>query len=273
MFVAGRYLSKALDGRIERYVVILPPGYDPAGSRRYPVLYWLHDAFGDSRSLLSRGIAGKLREEMRAGRVAPFVIACPEGEDYWFTNSFDGELRYADLVSDEFRHFVEERFLVRTDRAGRAISGISMGGFGALHAAQRHPELYGSVSILSGTVMKIGPEVIEGVPWFIRTHARRAFGSGPRENNLRDNDPYTLFDRDPTLAKRLPPVLIHCGTDDDYHLDAPAQLLADRLRKDGASVELVLGPGDHEWDYWGEVFPHLVSFHSRYWTTENKGTR
>ena len=263
-FVEDQIRSSLLDDTWERYVVILPPGYDERKEPAYPVLYWLHDAFGNESSLVTRRIADRLRERMQEGKLAPMVIVCPAGRGWWYTNSFDRSMLFADFLATELPREIEAKYRVRKDRRGRAISGISMGGFGAIHQALVHPELWGSASSISGALQEMHGTRIEDFPWIIRGQTRRIFGTGPQANNLAENDTVTVFESDPTLPKRLPPILLLAGTEDQHRLDDAAARLGERMKARNADVILELSPGRHDWDYWESAMLRAAQFHSRH---------
>ena len=88
------------------------------------------------------------------GELKDFLIATPDGGASFYINSKDGKDRYEDFLLQEFFPFIEKRYRVEPGRGHRAIAGISMGGYGALHLAFRHPQLFVSTSAHSAALMK-----------------------------------------------------------------------------------------------------------------------
>ena len=74
-----------------RALVLTPPSYDREPARRYPVLYFLHDAWGDEGSLRSHGVAAELRRRMADGRLPEFLVVAPGARGSWFSDSYDGK--------------------------------------------------------------------------------------------------------------------------------------------------------------------------------------
>ena len=82
-------------------------------------------------------------------KIGDFLIVAPEGKATFYINSADKKVLYSDFFLHEFLPSIEKKYSIRKDRKNRAISGVSMGGYGALRFAFAHPELFGSVSAQS----------------------------------------------------------------------------------------------------------------------------
>jgi S-formylglutathione hydrolase FrmB len=126
-----------------------PPGPDSAA---IPVLYFLHGNPGNAGDAFRHGLAKILDEQLEAG-YPPFVVACPDGngENYWDTewaDSADG----SDLVESRLLKAVVPAVegTHRRAAAQRAIAGFSMGGYGAMNIALRHPDLFGQIVSIAG---------------------------------------------------------------------------------------------------------------------------
>jgi len=133
--------------------IYLPTGYDPLGTRRYPVVYYLHGAFGDYNTNLSV-IKSVLDTEIGSGRIQPLIAALPSGSagafggSMWANSTLYG--RFEDYLVTDVRQFVEGNYRVVAARSKRSIVGHSMGGMGSFNAAFRHAELYCAAASLSG---------------------------------------------------------------------------------------------------------------------------
>src|SRR6202171_2603206 len=136
--------SKIL-GHPVAYCVLLPPSYDTEKSRRFPILYLLH-GLGDNEQMLIHSGGFILVEDLwERNYIGDFIIVTPDGGSSFYINSHDGHRRYEDFFLREFMPQIEKRYRTQTGRASRGIAGISMGGYGALHLAFRHPQLFGSL--------------------------------------------------------------------------------------------------------------------------------
>ncbi len=149
----GRIDCSSLDSRIlkrpVRYCVQVPPSYDKTDATsqpsRYPVLYFLHGLNDDEQSFFKTGGWTLIEDLRQRGSIGDFLIVAPEGRNSFYINSADGKVRYSDFFLREFIPYIEKKYRVVPDRAGRAVSGISMGGYGALRLGFANPQLFGAV--------------------------------------------------------------------------------------------------------------------------------
>lgn len=130
--------------------VLTPEGFDPT-TDHLPVLWLLHGGFGSEDDWTVAGNA----EAATAG-LDMIVVMPAGGTGGWYTDwkrpTGEGPQRWATHHLDELRPWIEEHYSTRTDRDGRAVAGLSMGGFGAMHYAFLHPELFGFAASFSGAV-------------------------------------------------------------------------------------------------------------------------
>ena len=190
----GRIDCNALQSHIlsetVHYCVMLPPDYDAATAghspRRYPVLYFLH-GLGDNEQTLFKGGGWDLIQDLRQkGQISDFLIVAPEGRRSFYINSADGRVRYSDFFIREFIPYLESHYSIRRERSARAISGFSMGGYGALRFAFAHPELFSSVSAQSAALIAEPPQQAESGPLGV------AFGNPIDVRHWDQNSPFVL---------------------------------------------------------------------------------
>src|SRR6516164_9340741 len=129
-----------------RYCAYLPASFDTDKSKHYPVLYYLHGLGDNEQSLLNTGGWDLIEDLRRTGKVGDFVVLAPNGGHTFFMNSADGKIRYEDFLTKEFMPQMEKKYRVASTRAKRGVTGVSMGGFGALRLAFKYPEQIGAVS-------------------------------------------------------------------------------------------------------------------------------
>ena len=266
----SRIDCNALNSRILKhevhYCVYLPASYDAGAARHpaqsYPVLYFLHGLGDNERTLFNSGGWTLLDDLCRQHKMGEFLIVAPEGGRTFYINSADGSVRYSDFFLQEFIPLIETKYRISKGRSNRAISGISMGGYGALHLAFRHPELFGSASAHSAALiekppmMNVGNSPEAGV-FRIFGHV---FGT-PFDRAFWDrNNPLTLA-RTADLGRQK--IYFDCGTEDDYGFNAGAQALHDVLASRHIAHEFHLYPGGHNWVYFAEHLPALLQFHFR----------
>ncbi|GHF35303.1 hypothetical protein GCM10010359_42300 [Streptomyces morookaense] len=128
--------------------ILLPDDYATAPAKRYPVLYLLHGASDDPAN------PGLAYPALTATQKMITVI--PDGgRRGWYTdwrdqNTAAGAQKWETFHINQVLPFIDANLRTVADKKGRAVAGISMGGFGALHYAQRHPALFSQVASLSG---------------------------------------------------------------------------------------------------------------------------
>jgi S-formylglutathione hydrolase FrmB len=235
-----------------------PPSYETEPSRRFPVLYFLHDAQGDEGVLWREKVADTLFEAMRAGNLPELLLVAPRGNGSWFVDSYNGASRYAAFLSEDLVPFIESRYRVLPDRASRAAAGISMGGYGAIRWGLARPDLFTAVAGLSPAVQQLDLAGVQALPFFIRPSLTRVFGRTGRANNLRANDLYDMLLSNPDLGARAPEVLVRCGTEDKYRLAEIAGFFSKYLDAMGVVHTVTLESGVHDWPYWRQAFPALA---------------
>src|ERR1700733_4019955 len=153
--------SKILNRRVP-YCIVLPPSFDANKAQHFPILYFFH-GLGDNEQFFVHSGAWNLAEDMRdTGELKEFLIATPDARSTFYINARDGKERYEDFLVQEFFPYIESRYRATPGRAHRAISGISMGGYGALHLAFRHPQLFSSVSAHSAALINKLPTFLAG---------------------------------------------------------------------------------------------------------------
>ncbi len=135
--------------------ILLPEGFD--GDVPLPVLYLLHGGVAAYESDWTGWTDKGAAEAVTAG--LPLIVVMPDGGPAgWYSDWLHdndntvGPQQWETYHLAELRPWVETTFRTRTDRAGRTIAGLSMGGFGALKYAARHNELFGFAAAFSGGV-------------------------------------------------------------------------------------------------------------------------
>src|SRR2546421_8496491 len=158
-------LNSRILKQIVHYCVYLPATYDSGATEhppaRYPVLYFLHGLGDNERTLFNSGGWTLLDDLRKQHRMGDFLIVAPEGWRSFYVNSADGRFRYSDFFLQEFMPHIEGKYRIRKSRAARAISGISMGGYGALRFAFAHPELFSAVSAQSAALITETPKQLD----------------------------------------------------------------------------------------------------------------
>ncbi|MGE5327566.1 MAG: alpha/beta hydrolase [Deltaproteobacteria bacterium] len=243
------------------YCALLPPSYDTAKTKKYPVLYYLHGLGDNQQMFLHAGGLNMVEDEWERGEIGEFVLVTPEGGRTFYINSRDGRERYEDFFLREFMPYIESHYRIERGRKFRGIAGISMGGYGALHLAFRHPGLFASVSAGSAAIIEDLPNVkLQGSQ---QAAVGRIFG-GAFGNPV---DPAFVARESPlTLARTLRPaglkIYFDCGDKDDYGFERGAAALDKILTARHIPHEYHLYPGGHNWMYFAGHIPASLEFHS-----------
>jgi S-formylglutathione hydrolase FrmB len=252
-------MHSAILGRQVAYCAILPPSYDAQSTRRYPVLYFLHGLGENEQILIAAGGLSLVEELWEQKQLGEFLIVTPAAGSSFYINSRDGRTRYEDFMVQEFLPFIEKHYRARTGRASRGISGVSMGGYGALHLAFRHPDLFGSVATHSAALIEKLPSDIGDNPGIGRL-LERPFGSPPDPAFWDRESPITIA-RTANLAGLA--IYFDCGAQDDLGLDTGNGALDRVLTARHIAHEFHLYPGGHNWEYFAAHLPASLEFESR----------
>ena len=255
--------------QVVHYCVYLPAGYDAGATqqppKRYPVLYFLHGLGDNERTLFNSG-GWTLLDDLRSQhKMGDFLIVAPEGRRSFYINSADGSVRYSDFFLREFLPQIESKYRIRPGRAGRAISGISMGGYGALRFAFAHPELFSAVSAQSAALITESPQELDAAS---RSGAPLAgvlgavFGNPINVPHWNENSPFVL-------ARKMPPpcdswrFISTVARTTTTASKKARRLLHDELQKEAVKHEYHAYPGDHSLTYFLSHFAEVMEFHSK----------
>jgi putative tributyrin esterase len=255
--------------QVVRYCVYLPASYDEGAAahpaKRYPILYFLHGLGDNEQTLFNSGGWTLLDDLRKQGKMGDFLIVAPDGRRSFYINSSDGTVRYNDFFFQEFMQHIEGKYRVRSGRAGRAISGISMGGYGALRFAFAHPELFSAASAQSAALITESPQELNAAS---RTGAPLAgvlsavFGKPIDVPHWNANNIFRLAQENAVPLHRQA-IYFNCGQDDNYGFEKGAATLHEELQKKGIKHEYHAYPGDHSLSYFLAHFAEVMEFHSR----------
>jgi S-formylglutathione hydrolase FrmB len=260
--------------QIVHYCVLLPASYDSASAKsaKYPVLYFLH-GLGENEQTLFKTGGWNLAEDLRQQhKIGDFLIVTPEAKASFYINSADGKVAYSDFFLHEFMPYIEAGFRIRRGRRWRAVTGISMGGYGALRLAFAYPEIFSSVSAQSAALMTASPQELNttmrsGTP--LGRLLAPVFGNPISIAHWIDNDPLALAKKNRVAISKLA-IYFNCGRDDEYQFEHGAEALHRQLDSEGINHEFHLYPGDHSAPYFLAHLGEVMQFHSREFQSARK---
>lgn len=249
--------------RAVRYCVMLPSDYESNLKTKYPILYFLHGLGENEQTLLQSGGWGLVEDLRRDHKVGEFLMVAPEGRGSFFINSADGHDRYGDFFLTEFLPFIETKYRVVRERQSRGITGLSMGGYGALRFAFAHPELFGSVSAQSPALMTESPRELDGDLRDAGPLAKllgNVFGNPINVAHWNQNNPFLLA-RKNQAQLRTQAIYINCGQQDAYGFAASAEQMHKQLLAEKVRHEFHLYPGGHNAEYFLSHLGETIEFH------------
>jgi enterochelin esterase-like enzyme len=249
-----------------RYCAYLPASYSTpkAKYRKYPILYSFHGLGGTQQTMALDGEWTVLQDLRRQNKVGEFLVVTPEAWDTFYINSRDGSTRYGDFLVQEFIPFIERTYRVKGTRATRGLTGVSMGGYGALRLAFAHPELFGSVSTHSAAILRERPQNISAIlpPGRLAAEELTKVFGDPIDKRMWDlNSPYVLARKNSAELMSMK-IYFDCGTEDDYGFYRGATELDQTLRSLNIPHEFHLYPGGHTGAY---VLAHRVESFQFHW--------
>jgi putative tributyrin esterase len=227
-----------------QYRTIVPANIAP--NQKLPVLYLLH------------GGGGGFRDWSNYSDVAHFaqqglILVMPEGNSSYYTNSVDHpQDRYEDYIVHDLIADVEHRFPAASGRPNRAIAGVSMGGFGAVVLALKHPDLFTFAGGLSSALdVPSRPFSIKRVGQY-RQHGA-IFGPWGSQSR-RESDPFLLVRS--AVPAQAPYLFLTCG--DQEGLWSSNRRFATMLESRHFPYEFHTVPGGHDWNQWNCNVPALM---------------
>ena len=243
-FATINYYSHALD-KASSFNVIFPDS--PDARRPWSVYYLLHGLSDDHTTWSRRSCI----ERYTLGY--PLMIVMPDGGRGWYTNALDGDA-YEDDLLQEVVGMIDKNFPVKAERKGRALGGLSMGGFGAIKIGLKHPELFVSINSQSGVLGFLRDPTESKV---LSPEFTRIFGESPTDG---PEDPYQLAAR--ANRKKLPAIRIDCGVEDPFIEQNRA--FHKHLEALDIAHEYEEATGTHCWRYWDHHVQTAVDFHRRH---------
>jgi enterochelin esterase-like enzyme len=268
-----------------RLYIYTPPGYDPAGTARYPVFYLLHGGGGDEDAWTTLGRAPQILDNLiAAGKTKPMIVVmtngnanqrasqdvlpAPQGGGMGGPGGPGGAgvpggqggqaaqqdpaaavaqwARFQNSLVNDVIPYVDKNYRTRTDRENRAIAGLSMGGGQTFYIAFNHIDLFTYVGVFSA-----GWPTIPGISVPIPAPANAADLRGP--DITRSIDPEKMFALMPQLNlsanSKLHLLYMHIGLEDG--LITSHNLVKAQLKAKGINAVSIETHGyGHEWPFW-----------------------
>jgi len=249
--VTSTIMKKAI-----KNVVIYPNGNK---SDHYPVLYLLHGYGGCYNSWIKR-----VPELKTIADNNNIIIVCPDGAiSSWYVDSpIDSTMQYETYVSKELVAFIDQHYNTKNEgNKYRAISGFSMGGFGALFLALRHPDIFGACGSMSGALNL--------------THIKKNFDVNKRLGDTALNAKYyadwsiiNMLKNNPNIKTSM---ILDCGRED--FIFGMSKEANEKMIELNIPHDYIERPGKHDWKYWSNAIQYQVLFFRNYFNTNHSSNK
>lgn len=230
-------------------VVITPENYHTA-NKNFPVLYLLHGYAGDYSNWIK-----KVPAIDSLADVYQMMIVCPDAaySSWYFDSPVDTSFRYETFTAIELPNYIDAKYKTIKNRKARAISGLSMGGHGAIFLSFRHPNIFGACGSMSGALDM--------------SYITKGYDVQKRLGDTINNRHfYTELSAVTQLekynAKDSLAIIIDCGVDDFIIMmsrEAHQKMLKLKIPHDYTER-----PGTHNWEYWANAVKYQLLFFREY---------
>jgi len=227
-------------------VVIVPKDYSK--NKNYPVLYLLH-GYSDNYSKWVKAVPS-IKELSTEHQM---IIVCPDGgySSWYFDSPIDSTFQYETFITKDLLTYIDANYSTINDRSGRAITGLSMGGHGALYLAIRNKNLFAYAGSMSGGVD-------------LRTSTKKydlAKRIGNIETSPEEWDNRSVVNMVNSLKNNELDLIIDCGVSDFfYQINAALHRRLIALNIDHDYIER---PGVHNWIYWTNSIQYQMLYFDR----------
>lgn len=268
----------------KQLLVYLPPSYAREPSRRYPVAFYLHGAWGAEDNWIRLGRLDRTMDSLVAAGLPEMIVVLPDGDDGWYTtwNALNNTAacradtkreepaatycvtwpKYDDYIARELVAHVDSSYRTLARRAHRGIGGLSMGGYGAITLALRYPDVFAAAASHSGVLSPryAGPKPYAPPTRYATTldSLRGRFGPalwtlmvpafGEDTIGWRARDPIVHARHLLSMRAPRPALFVDIGRDDPF-VQQNRAFRAD-MSALGLPVRYVEHPGSHDWVYW-----------------------
>ena len=232
-------------------VIITPDNY--ASGKEFPVVYLLH---GYSQNYADWVIKAKGVE--KAADFYNMIIVCPDGGfgSWYWDSPVDSSFKYETYISKELIKWVDGKYKTIKDRKGRGITGLSMGGHGALYLAFKHQDVFGTAGSMSGGVD------IRPFPDNWELSKRIGFYAEKPENWEKNTVINMLY----LVRPKSLQLIIDCGVDDFFY--EVNENLHEQLVLRNIPHDFISRPGAHNWEYWNNAISYQLMFMSNYFKSK-----
>ena len=229
-------------------IVVTPDVATGEKATHCPVIYLLHGYGGNAQSWIS--IKPNLPEIANEKGI---IFVCPDGKNSWYWDSpHNPQYRYETFISSELVSYIDSHYKTIASPKGRAITGLSMGGHGAMWNALRHPNVFGATGSTSGGV--------DIRPFPMNWEITKQLGEMATNKDIWDE--HTIINQLNKIKNKDLAIIIDCGEDDFFlnvNKDLHQHLLALKIDHDFTNR-----PGGHTTSYWENSIDYHILFFKKF---------
>ena len=234
-----------------RSVSILLPADYAKSARRYPVLYLLHGGGQDHTAFVGRPWFGALASR-------GIIIVTPNAGESWYVNSVaDPKAKYEDFVVTDLIAYIDKNYRTVAARQGRAVAGVSMGGWGAMLLGLKHHQLFSAIGAMSAPylISRQSPNMD------MSSREQQTFGKPGSPERL-ERDPSSILAN--ILVESVPVLFLSSGNQDIFVTDN--RRFVERLTERKIPYEYrEVSPRGHSWELWDDQLVNFIEMLSRLW--------
>ena len=245
-----------------RYTIYLPFDYYTS-KRTYPVVYLLHGYSDNDEGWVHFGEANRIADEgIAKGEIPPMILVTPDAGTSWYINNYDGSVRYEDFFFKEFIPYIESHYHIRSGKSFRAVAGLSMGGYGALVYAMKHPGMFVSCAPMSAAI-RTDEQIINFSSQRWKAIESVVYGPGLKGKDrltklLIENDPLHMVQT--ADVKKLKSVKYYLDCGDNDHVTIGNSTLHILMTEHHIPHTFIMRHGRHNWTYWRTGLPGALEF-------------
>lgn len=231
-----------------KVVYVVPDRALGEKGEKCPVLYLLHGHGGNERTWI--GLKPNLPQ---IADEKGMIFVCPDGKNSWYWDSpLNKNFRYETFVSKELVDYTDAHYNSLRSRDGRAITGLSMGGHGAMWIALRHKAKFGAVGSTSGGV--------DIIPFPKNWDMSKQLGE--YEKNRKRWFNHTVVSQLDSIAPGDLAIIFDCGNS-DFFLNVNKEL-HQMLISRKIDHDFIVRPGAHNGDYWKNSIDYQILFFEKF---------
>lgn len=220
----------------------------PDTKNKYPVIYLLHGYGGNAKTWLNiKSDLSRIADEKG------LIFVCPDGENSWYWNSpTNSSYRYETFLSKELVDYVDNNYPTIPNKNKRAITGLSMGGHGAIWVAFRNKNVFGAVGSTSGG--------LDIRPFPNNWEMSKQLGTASKNREVWDA--HTAINQIDNLKNKDLAIIIDCGYD-DFFLEVNNEF-HNKLLKHKIDHDYTVRPGGHTNQYWENSIDYQILFFEKF---------